>query len=275
MKNSRLLFFLFLIIVFLAGLYWIFYSNVSRCSVETLKDKHEIAKKDHENKEKKDDTNNCPDMLIQKGNILLLYNSKKPKDETNPIPFYNLDEYIYYLDAQRKLGNNCPVLYLKQETNTQGKDVYRIRPSPFDLQGGLPATTNEYKKYVPPSPIMTDINSMSLSAQQPLNSDAIQIKDASRENPPYNQADYASFDPQGLYIGKFTNLDEIHESTKNAQFSDNPMDPNWGGVEYTQSMIDIGKYEENNITKPMLFQPRTAFIPIDTGNGKPQPLDVI
>jgi len=25
----------------------------------------------------------------------------------------------------------------------------------------------------------------------------------------------------------------------------------------------------------MLFQPRTAFIPIDTGNGKPQPLDVI
>jgi hypothetical protein len=275
MKNTRLLFFLFLIIVFLAGLYWIFYSNVSRSTVETMNNndnKEDNDKKDKEGTKKND---NCPDMLIQKGNTLLLYNSKKPKDETNPIPFYNLDEYIYYLDAQRKLGNNCPILYLKQETNTQGKDVYRIRPSPFDLQGGLPTTTNEYKKYVPPSPTMTDINSMSLSSQIPLNTDAIQIKDSSRVNPPYNQGDYPSFDAHGLYIGKFTNLDELHESTKNGQFSDNPMDPNWGGVEYTQSMVDTGKYEENNIRKPMLYQPKTAFLPIDTGDGRPQPLDVL
>ena len=51
------------------------------------------------------------------------------------------------------------------------------------------------------------------------------------------------------------------------------MDPNWGGVEYTQQMIDTGKYEENNITKPMLFQPKTAFMPID--NKGPLPKDII
>jgi hypothetical protein len=29
------------------------------------------------------------------------------------------------------------------------------------------------------------------------------------------------------------------------------MDPNWGGVEYTQAQIDSGKYAENEVTKPV------------------------
>jgi hypothetical protein len=38
-------------------------------------------------------------------------------------------------------------------------------------------------------------------------------------------------------------------------------------------MIDIGKYEENAVTKPILFQPKTAFMPID--NNGPLPKDII
>jgi len=277
MKKIRLLFLLFLIIVFLAGLYWIFNSNIkpnhNKLTIEQM-----IS----------DDTNkNCPNLLIKKGNVLMLHNTNKPIDETNPIPFANLDEYIYYLEAQRKLGNNCPVLYLQEETNAQGEDVYRIRPSPFDLQGGLPSITdinrqnpfpplsisNTSKSYSPPPAQITDINKSTLSTQTPLNEHSIIVTDAGRDNPPYNKNAYASFDPYGQHVGVFTNLDEVHKSTQKSQLSDNPMDPNWGGVEYTQKMIDTGKYEDNNITKPMLFQPKMAFFPIDP--SRPQPKDII
>jgi hypothetical protein len=49
------------------------------------------------------------------------------------------------------------------------------------------------------------------------------------------------------------------------------MDPNWGGVEVTNQSIQSGKYEDNNIFKPMLYQPKMAFIPIsnpDMGHPK-------
>jgi len=84
------------------------------------------------------DDQGCPNLLVQKGNALLLYNTNKPEDENNPISFFNLDEYINYLEIQKSKGNSCPVLYLQQENNAQGNDVYRMRPSPFDKQGGLP-----------------------------------------------------------------------------------------------------------------------------------------
>ena len=231
--------------------------------------------------------NNCPDLLIRKGNALLLYNTSKPKDDTNPIPFANLDEYIYYLEAQRKLGNTCPVLYLQEETNAQGEDVYRVRPSPFEQEGGLPTITDINKKnpypplslsdtskhYSQPPSVITDINNSTASKQVPLNLLVIKTKDAGRENAPYNAGNYASFDPQGQYVGVLTDLDVLHHSTNKSEFSDNPMDPNWGGVELTQKMIDTGKYQDNNITKPMLFQPKTAFMPID--NNGPLPRDII
>jgi hypothetical protein len=39
------------------------------------------------------------------------------------------------------------------------------------------------------------------------------------------------------------------------------MDPNWGGVLYTQQSVDSGKYVDNNITVPHYFQPKTTYIP--------------
>ena len=80
----------------------------------------------------------CPDLLVRRGASLLLYNTKTP--DADPIPFYNLDEYINYLDIQRKKGVICPILFLQYETTTQGTEVYRMRPSPFDLQAGIPET---------------------------------------------------------------------------------------------------------------------------------------
>jgi len=71
------------------------------------------------------------------------------------------------------------------------------------------------------------------------------VQDASRENKTYNTDMYAGFDPTSQYVGVYTNLDQIHESTSFSELSDNPMDENWGGVSYTKYAVDSGKYVDN------------------------------
>ena len=36
------------------------------------------------------------------------------------------------------------------------------------------------------------------------------------------------------------------------------MDPNWGGVLYTQRAIDSGKYQENAVYKPNFYTPKNG-----------------
>jgi len=162
----------------------------------------------------------CPDMLVKKGQSLALYNTKQPVMEgKNPILFQSLDDYIEFVRVQEKNGIKCPILYLQEEVNTQGENVYRMRPSPFDMQGGLSTTPPE----------------------------VVQITDANRMNLPYNENNYPGFDPEGQYIGIYTNLDAIHDSTKQTINSDNPMDSNWGGIAYTQGAIDAGYYKGDEV----------------------------
>ena len=55
----------------------------------------------------------CPDMLIKEGNVLLLLNTSKPRENgVNPKIFKNLDEYINYLEVERTKGKKCPILFL-------------------------------------------------------------------------------------------------------------------------------------------------------------------
>lgn len=239
MKRIRILFIIFLIIVFFTGMYVTYaYRNGNK-------------------KEGFATNSSCPNLLVKKGNVLMLYNTNKPiVDGENPIPFFNLDEYIHYLENQRKNGVQCPILYLQQESNTQGQDVYRMRPSPFDQQGGLPTMTTLYKESDLPKEI-------------------VKALDANRENEPYNSGNYNGFDSQGLHVGVYTDIDLIHDSTKQNSISDNPMDPNWAGVTYTQQMVDSGKYEENNITRPVLYTPKNgSFNPNLPTIVKP-PVDIL
>jgi len=249
MNKIKLLFLLFLIVMFFVGLYVTMFfgkpaKNGSGCKKkEGLEQKgHKGDKSDKGDNDETTTSADCPDLLVQKGNVLMLYNTTKPmEDGKNPIPFFNLDEYINYLEIQRKKGIHCPILYLQQENNAQGHDVYRMRPSPFELSGGLPSITQ---------------------VQMPTdNKRVFQAIDASRENPPYNSNNYSGFDPYGQYVGVYTDVDKIHDSTSMNKISDNPMDPNWAGTIYTQQMVDSGKYENNNISKPVLFQPKVAFLP--------------
>lgn len=179
----------------------------------------------------------CPDLLINRGNILLLYNSRLPEAKgTNPLEFKNMDEYIAHLEGQRKLGIKCPILYLQLENDAQGNDVYRLRPSPFDQEGGLP------------TPLVNKENPS-------------EVIDSNRDHPPYNSGNYAGFDPMGLHVGEYTVLDQIHESTEAAPISDNPLDSNWGGVLYTESAVQSGKYADRVVTRPNYITPKGTMYP--------------
>jgi len=232
MKPVTLIFLIFLLLTFLSGIYFCLTHDAYK-SIETMESSGQVD-------------SSCPDLLIKSGNALLLYNSKmEEKEGVNPLPFYNLDEYINYLEIQRKKGIHCPVLFLQEENNTQGQTVYRIRPDVFNQQGGLPNMRPVY---------YNQFNTVS----EDLLRNAINYDDATIDNPPYNIGNYNGFDPNGQYIGVYTTLDAIHDSTfKGQPLSENPMDDNWGGVLYTKSAVDSGKYAENEVIPPSLRGPFT------------------
>uniref|UniRef100_A0A6C0HZC9 Uncharacterized protein n=1 Tax=viral metagenome TaxID=1070528 RepID=A0A6C0HZC9_9ZZZZ len=113
-----------------------------------------------------------------------------------------------------------------------------------------PSTKPKMHQQQQPPYIIQTPNSNSKENQEPVN-----VKDASRENTDFNTNMYAGFDPTGQYIGVYTNLDKIHQSTSFSELSDNPMDANWGGVLYTKDAVDSGKYADN-VVMPYGIDPK-------------------
>lgn len=183
----------------------------------------------------------CPNILIQKGNDFYLYNSRMAKvPGVNPLRFNSLEDYTEFVSWQRSQGIRCPVLYLQRSYDTQGNETYAMRPSPNDTQGGLqpvitygPAQQNEN---IPPE--------FSLGAQTL--PPETKLFDANMNDPPYNVNSYPPFDQQNQYIGLNTPLDKMFNENKGG-VSPNPMDPNWGGAEFTQRLIDQGYYRDNEV----------------------------
>ena len=172
----------------------------------------------------------CPDILIQKGSSYYLYNSKLAKvPGVNPLEFKNLDDYVEFTEWQRSQGIRCPILYLQESYDAQGNPVYKVRPSPTNLQGGLPdAPLSGAYGLTDPDPNQ-------------------KLFDAGRDDPPYNTNSYPAYDQQDQYIGLNTPLDKMfNENTGGV--SANPMDPNWGGDDYTQSLIDKGYYKDDEVS---------------------------
>jgi len=87
-----------------------------------------------------------------------------------------------------------------------------------------------------------------------------------------DNSSYSNYDPlTSGDISKYEYVSKTDGSTQPDGLSDNPMDPNWGGVMYTQKMLDSGKYNDNIITKPILFQPKGLFLPgVPSAINKPK-----
>jgi len=168
----------------------------------------------------------CPNVLVQKGNTLYLHNNKVAKvPGVNPLKFDNLEEYTEFIEWQRSQGINCPILYLRESYDAQGKRIYNVRPSPTNMQGGL----------------------QNLILTIPTKPNETKLLDSHRNDPPYNKNNYPGFDKENQYIGIKTPLDKMYHN--NSAVSANPMDHNWGGKKYTQSLIDSGYYKDNEVRR--------------------------
>ena len=165
----------------------------------------------------------CPNMLIQKDSKIYLYNSKLAKvPGVNPVEFDNLEDYVEFLDWQRSQGIRCPVLFLQMTHDAQGNTVYKVRPSITEPQAGIPPNFPVY-----PNPTL--------------------LVDATRNDPPYNKNSYPAFDQSSFYQGTTTPLDVMNIEQENMLYSPDPMDPNWGGPDYTQKLVDTGYYAGNEV----------------------------
>lgn len=258
MKRARPIVIIFVLLAFLSGLY--VYSTQS--IYFTAVSMELPQKRVQENLQSSfDKTAKCPNLLVRNGNMLLLYNNTDMHDEV-PLQFNNLDEYIQHVNDQRSKGNDCPVLFLQKENDVQGKDVYRAGTNPFEPNGSA-------NPVIVPNNVITGSVPLSFPPALPL-------IDASRANKPYNDNNYPGFDSYGLQQGKFSQLDEIHVATQKQPMSDSPMDPNWGGVSYSQAAVESGKYIDNQVY-PANFSHagKTQFYPGLYNSVVPDPPNVM
>jgi hypothetical protein len=183
----------------------------------------------------------CPNLLIQKDSRFYLYNSNLAEvPGVNPIEFNNLEDYTEFLDWQRSQGIRCPVLYLQSSYDAQGNRVYKARPSISEPQAGLPPSP------AAPIGIASQVDPIMESSLGDPNAIAYPnptlLVDATRNDPPYNKGSYPAHDQTSYYVGTTTPLDMMDVRQEQAVVSPNPMDPNWGGADYTQSLVDKGYY---------------------------------
>jgi hypothetical protein len=189
----------------------------------------------------------CPNLLIQKGTKYYLYNSNLAQvPGVNPIEFNDLEEYTEFLEWQRGAGIRCPVLYVQNSYDAQGERVYKVRPSVSEPQAGLPPSAA--------APMGIASSSGKTIMESSLGSpDALAypnptlLVDATRNDPPYNKDGYPAHDQTDYYVGTTTPLDMMDVQQEQSVVSPNPMDPNWGGADYTQSLVDRGYYSQNEV----------------------------
>ena len=186
----------------------------------------------------------CPNLLIQKGSSFYLYNSKLAQvPGVNPVEFDNLEDYTEFLDWQRSQGIRCPVLYLQETYDAQGNRVYKSRPSVSEPQAGLPPSIASSSGDMIMESSLGNPNALAYP-------NPTLLVDATRNDPPYNQNSYPAYDNTDYYVGTTTPLDvmNIKASAPSSGPSPDAMDPNWGGANYTQSLVDKGYYKEDNVS---------------------------
>ena len=76
----------------------------------------------------------------------------------------------------------------------------------------------------------------------------------------FNQTGLHSYDPYGLYVGRFTDVDVLHKKTADVSsgLSANAADPNWGGVMYTQQMVRDQQFAGSEVRRAIY--PQLGFV---------------
>jgi len=241
------------------------------------------------------DNAGCPNLLVNKGDIIFLYNMSLPENQLVQT-FKTMDEYQVYVLQQQSEGKNCPLLYLRQEVNTQGREVYRVYTEATMGPGGAeariptpdPMPTAAMTTAVPgaqefgqqgrppmPPPFLETVPLWDLHHQPPLYVEGglpalpmekmpegvIPVLDAGKTTDVrFNQTGLHSYDPYGLYVGRFTDVDILHKKTADVSsgLSANAADPNWGGVMYTQQMVRDQHFAGSEVRRAIY--PQLGFV---------------
>ena len=162
----------------------------------------------------------CPNLLVKKsGKFILVNTNMKQIPGVNPIEFKSLDEYSKFLKYQKEKGIRCPILYYEESYDAQSNRGYRQYSSPLNKKGGV-ASYKQEVGYREPDNMLTDAN---------------------RDNPPYNQNNYAGYDDDDQNIGVTTPLDNVRSPYSP---SPNPMAKDWGGHEFTDKLLKMGVFKD-------------------------------
>jgi len=179
------------------------------------------------NRPPQNDELDCPNLLVRKGNKLMLLNNRKARiPGINPIYFDNLEDYVEFVKWQRSQDIKCPVLYFNEMQDAQGNTKYRMLNGPMDPQAGLPSYNQVMVNEVP-------------------------LYDANMDHPPYNQNNYHGFDSTNQNLGRYTSLDKAFYTNTKRKSAD-AMEVNWAGAESARRMVKSGKYDKD-------FRPNTEF----------------
>jgi hypothetical protein len=224
MNKIKQLFLLFLLIVFILGC--VFYVQLMGQLKENFENNNVGNSQNPLNI-----SEDCPNQLIDNGEEILLYNTKKPLGDKNPMHFVNMEHYLAFINAQRQDEPDfkCPVLYLRKVFDAQGNLEYRVQTGPNDIHQGIPfgslLDTGETSKYNEQKPKIT-----------------------------FNHDEIAPFDYSSQDVGVWTDKDQVHYSTeKTTHISNNADDPNWGGADFSMNEakkvvhINPDRYDPNKI----------------------------
>lgn len=196
-------------------------------------------------------TSSCPNVLIQYDSKYYLFNSNKARiPGVNPIVFKTLEDYNDFLKWQQTVGIKCPVLYVQKTYDAQGKRVFKIRPDVNELKGGLPPSTPSYvlaKKHHDTEIVNNSTACDNTTPHIPgpvidlLYRTGSEISEHSTlERPEQKADDHSQTTPKFLLPCPVPTF---------KSFSDNPMDLNWGGEDYTEQSIKAGNYAGSEIKK--------------------------
>jgi hypothetical protein len=200
----------------------------------------------------------CPDLLRQEGTSIVLYDLNQPASDVNPAIFTCLDEYAQFVKEQEAKGVKCPVLELQKGIVGSSLSNAPIAPPiSTDLEGSRIFNQGDY----PPFDPFNDIVYGSLGTKKREN---MENQEDEEEEKRENMEDEEEEKEK----------QENMENPEDCGMSDNPMDTNWGGVQYSAQTLASGKYDGDMVTRPLYYnmkQGATRLIPGEPGLENPPP----
>ena len=187
-------------------------------------------------------------ILIQKGPMFFLYNSKASPE--TPIVFEDIYKYSTYVDRLQLMGINSPNVFIQEIVGTQGKSEYKMRANPSNpatVDYSLTEGFSQPNSNPPPPPKRTlpydrklYMDSLAYSIANTLS-----VNQINAINKLELTKNVLSSEPSKRCT---SSPEDIVPITKKGLTAD-PMSTNWGGVEFSRNLVQDGYYVGNEIIR--------------------------